>query len=49
MYVSVAKPHLEKFIGKLREGQAYYLNYLEIKEARDSYRVLDNSFEAWFT
>ena len=49
MYVSVAKPHLDKSVGKLREGQAYYLNYLEVKEARDSYRAVDNCFEAWLT
>ena len=49
MQGSVAKPHLEKFVGKLREGQAYYLHYLGIKEARDSYRAVDNCFEARLT
>jgi hypothetical protein len=49
MQASVPRNHIEKFKGRLVEGHAYYLHYLEVKQARDTFRVVDHLFEAWFT
>jgi hypothetical protein len=45
--VSISKPHI--FQGRLLKGHAYYLNYLEVKPARDSFRAADHTIEAWLT
>jgi hypothetical protein len=49
MQVSLSKPHIEKFQGRLLEGHAYYLHYMEVKPAGDSFRAADHTLEAWLT
>jgi hypothetical protein len=46
---SIARNHVERFKGRLVKGHAYYLHYLEVREARDTFRAVDHSFEAWLT
>jgi hypothetical protein len=47
MQVSILKPHI--FQGRLLEGHAYYLHYLEVKPARNCFRSADHTIEAWLT
>ncbi|KAM0865940.1 hypothetical protein ACQ4PT_042946 [Festuca glaucescens] len=49
MQGSIAKDHIERFRGRLLEGHAYYLHYLEVKQARDAFRSVEHGFEAWLT
>jgi hypothetical protein len=49
MQASVPRNHIEKFKGRVVEGHAYYVHYLEVKQARDTFRFSDHFFEAWLT
>lgn len=42
MQGSRAKNHIEKFRGRLVEGHAYYLHYLDVKQGRDTFRAVDH-------
>ena len=47
----IPKAHYPRFSERLLECHAYYIHYfeVEVKKARDAYRVVDHSFEVWLT